>query len=318
MTRGGLAGRRLLVALGLAALLALAVTGLARSAGPGAHQDPVRALAAELRCPACQGESVADSRSPIAASMRQAIADQVAQGRSPEQIRRWFVDRYGPEVLARPPLRGTGLLLWAVPVVALLGAAYAARRSLRPIRTPGAPRRRRPAGRPARRPAGARPGPDEGSTPGRRPRVAWWLSAVGLAVLVAAVAVAADRLTPPAPPPPATDPAAVALRLARDLEGQQRYDAAAQMYREALRERPDDAVRLRLAFAMLRSSDPAGAERTAREVLDHTPDSPDGLLVLGLAQRTTRPGDAPRTLRRFVAVAPDHPAAGEIRRLLTS
>ncbi|NES39047.1 tetratricopeptide repeat protein, partial [Micromonospora sp. PPF5-17] len=105
---------------------------------------------------------------------------------------------------------------------------------------------------------------------------------------------------------------------AQDLEGQQRYDAAAQMYREALRERPDDAVRLRLAFALLRSGDAAGAERTARDALTDSPDSPDGLLVLGLAQRTTRPADAPTTLRRFLAVAPEHPAAAEIRRLLGS
>ncbi|PSK66632.1 hypothetical protein B0E53_01432 [Micromonospora sp. MH33] len=46
------------------------------------------------------------------------------------------------------------------------------------------------------------------------------------------------------------------MRLARDLEGQQRYDAA-QMYREALRERPDEVVRLRLSFALLRTGDAA-------------------------------------------------------------
>ncbi|MGW5672828.1 tetratricopeptide repeat protein [Micromonospora sp. NPDC003776] len=90
------------------------------------------------------------------------------------------------------------------------------------------------------------------------------------------------------------------------------------MYREALRERPDDVVRLRLAFALLRSGDAAGAEQTARDALTDSPDSPDGLLVLGLAERTTRPTDAPTTLRRFLTVAPEHPAAAEIRRLLGS
>ncbi|MCW3844241.1 cytochrome c-type biogenesis protein CcmH [Micromonospora yasonensis] len=291
--------RRLLVTLSLAVLLALAVAGLVRSLGPGSRTDPVQAVAADLRCPACQGESVADSRSPIAASMRQVIADQVAQGRSPAQIRRWFVDRYGEDVLARPDARGPALLLWAVPATALLAGAAAALRTLRPRR----PRRH----------------PDRGPPAGGRPRArhAWWLSAAGLVALVATVAVAAGRLAPPAPSPPA-DPAAVAVRLAQDLEGQQRYAAAAQMYREALQERPDDGVRLRLAFALLRSADATGAERTAREVLSHSPDSPDGLLVLGLAQRTTRPADAPATLRRFLAVSPEHPAAAEIRRLLGS
>lgn len=295
--------RRVLAVPALVVLLALAVVGLVRSTGPAGTGDPVAAVAAGLRCPACQGESVADSRSPIAASMRQVIADQVAQGRSPQEIRRWFVDRYGEDVLAQPPLRGPTLLLWVVPVVALLGAGAAALRTLRPrIRDDGP----RPPNR-RRAPTLARPA-----------RPAWWLTATGLVALVAAVAVAADRLAPSAPRPPAADPAALAVRLAQDLEGQRQYDAAAQLYQEALRERPDDTVRLRLAFALLRSGDATGAEQTVREALRDSPDSADGLLVLGLAQRTTRPADAPATLRRFLAVAPGHPAAGEIRRLLDS
>ncbi|GGM58384.1 hypothetical protein GCM10011608_49200 [Micromonospora sonchi] len=319
--------RRLIVVPGLAALLALAVAGLLRSAGPAARTDPVAATAAELRCPACQGESVVDSPSPIAASMRQVIADHLAQGRSREEIRRWFVARYGDEVLAQPPARGPGLLLWVVPAIALLGAGAAAARTLRPRlagsarrsgartrwpRHPGSARRSGGRTRWPRHPGGARRA--DGATSRWSPGPVCSLTAAGLIALVAAVAVAADGLAPPAPPP--ADPAAVALRLAWDLEGRQQYEAAAQMYREALRERTDDGVQLRLAFALLRSSDAAGAERAAREVLDHAPESPDGLLVLGLAQRATRPADATATLRRFLAVAPSHPAAAEIRRLL--
>ncbi|MBQ1016821.1 cytochrome c-type biogenesis protein CcmH [Micromonospora sp. D93] len=294
--------RRPLLVLALGTLLALALTGLIRSADSADNNsDPAATVAAGLRCPACQGESVADSRSPIAESMRQVITDQVAQGRRPEEIRRWFVDRYGEEVLAQPPVWGPALLLWVVPAVALLGAGYAARRTLQPRRRD---RDRRP--------------PDGGARDRRPPRSAWLFTGAGLVALVASVAVAADQLAPPAPQRVAADPTTVALRLAHDLEGQQRYDAAAQMYREALRERPDEAVQLRLAFALLRSADATGAEGTAREVLRHSPDSPDGLLVLGLAQRTTRPADATKTLRRFLAVAPAHPAAAEIRRILGS
>ncbi|MFI9528551.1 cytochrome c-type biogenesis protein CcmH [Micromonospora rosaria] len=286
------------MALTLVALLAAAAAGLFRSAVPAGRADPVAAVAAGLRCPACQGESLVDSRSPIAVSMRQVIADQTAQGRSPDEIRRWFVARYGEEVLAQPPARGPGLLLWVVPALALLGAGAAAARTMRARR----PARVSPADRPTRR---------------RSRRPVWWLAAAGLVALVVAVAVAADRLAPPTVTP-RTDPTAVALKLAYDLEGQQRYDAAAQMYREALRDRPDDGVRLRLAFALLRAADAAGAEQAAGQVLDHAPESPDGLLVLGLAQRITRPTVASATLRRFLAVAPAHPAAPEIRRLLGS
>ncbi|PWR13946.1 hypothetical protein DKT69_18430, partial [Micromonospora sicca] len=290
--------RPVAAALVLVALLAAAGAGLARSTGDTGREDPVRSVAADLRCPACQGESVADSRSPIAAAMRQAVADQVAQGRSRDEIRRWFVQRYGPEVLADPPTRGVELLLWAVPALTLLAAGYAARRTLWPRRADDLP-----AARPAARPA-----------PGAA-RWAWRWSALGLIAVVVSVAVAARGLERPGSDPPPADPVAVAVGLARDLEAQDRYDAAAQLYREALRDRPDDTIRLRLAFALLRAGDAAGAAQAAQEVLGHTPDSPDGLLVLGLAQRRTRPAEAPRTLRRFLTVAPEHPAAPEITRL---
>ncbi|MEV4389735.1 hypothetical protein AB0J68_29175 [Micromonospora sp. NPDC049580] len=76
------------------------------------------------------------------------------------------------------------------------------------------------------------------------------------------------------------------------------------MYQEALRDRPDDGIRLRLAFALLRAGDGSGAQRTAREVLAREPDS--------------RSSEAEQTLRRFLAVAPAHPAAAEIKRLLAA
>ncbi len=283
-------------------LLALSVAGLARSVAPGPTADPTQAVATGLRCPACQGESVADSSSPIAVSMRQVITDQLAEGRSPEEIRRWFVQRYGEEVLAQPPLRGASLLLWVVPAVVLLGVGTAALRTLRP----------------RRRPVRWRRGAVDAAPTGGRGHRTWWLAAGGLVALVSAVAISAGQLARPLADAPAADPATVAVQLAHDLEGQQRYAAAAEMYREALRERPDDGVRLRLAFALLRAGDAAEAERTAREVLDRVPDSPDGLLVAGLAQRLTRPEEAPATLRRFLSVAPSHPAGPEVSRLLGS
>lgn len=296
--------RRLFGALAVAALLAATAVGLLRSSAPDA--DPVREVARDLRCPACQGESVADSTSPIAAAMRQAVAEQLSQGRSPAQIRRWFADRYGDEVLAGAPAGGMSLLLWAVPAVALLGAGGAAVRTLRP-------RRRRRAGAPRRSPAAAGTAPANRAPAARR---VWWASCAGVVALMVTVAVAAERLDDAGPPAGPADPVAVTLQLARDLEQQQRYDAAAELYRDALRDHPDDGVQLRLGFALLRAGDAAGAERTVRDVLTRSPDSPDGLLVLGLAQRRTRPADAPVTLRRFLTVAPHHPAAAEITRLL--
>ncbi|MEU5948501.1 cytochrome c-type biogenesis protein CcmH [Micromonospora sp. NPDC047465] len=292
--------RRALGGAVLAVLLAAAVLGMVRAGQPAPRQDPVRSVAVGLRCPSCQGESVADSRSPIAAAMRQVVADQLARGRDPDDIRRWFVQRYGEEVLADPPVRGSGLLLWVVPALALLGAGYAAVRTLRPR------------ARGASAPAPTEPGPS-----GAAARLAWRAGSLGLVAVVVAVAAAGARLdgsTEGGEPP---DPAAVAVLLARDLEQQSRFDEAAELYRQALRTRPDDGVRLRLGFALVRAGDTAGAEREARQVLARVPDSPDALLVLGLAQRRSDRARAEVTLRRFLTAAPDHPAAAEIRRLLS-
>jgi cytochrome c-type biogenesis protein CcmH/NrfF len=98
-------------------------------------------VAAGLRCPVCQNLSVADSMSEMARDMRALIIDQLRAGRAPEEIRAYFVSKYGPWILLSPPARGIGLLVWVLPVLgavaALAGTALALRRWAR-HRSPGA------------------------------------------------------------------------------------------------------------------------------------------------------------------------------------
>ena len=125
--------RRLLAAAAATMLLGLAGLGLWQAAQPApmTAEDRAHAIAETLRCPTCQGLSVADSDAPISQSMRAIIAEQLAEGRTDAQIRGYFVQRYGDWILLSPRSSGLGWLVWALPVVGVaggIGVAFGRRR----------------------------------------------------------------------------------------------------------------------------------------------------------------------------------------------
>jgi cytochrome c-type biogenesis protein CcmH len=106
--------------LSLAALLMGAVMpGLGLGATPADRELQVRQIAAQLRCPVCQGLSVADSPSELAHEMRTLVQEQLQQGKTPEQVLDYFVQRYGEWILLAPPKRGFNLIIWVLPFVLL-------------------------------------------------------------------------------------------------------------------------------------------------------------------------------------------------------
>ena len=80
-------------------------------------------VAALLRCPVCQGLSVADSPSTMATNLRGQVRELVAAGYDQEQILAYFERSYGEFVRLQPPLRGVNWLVWLAPVLGLLGGA---------------------------------------------------------------------------------------------------------------------------------------------------------------------------------------------------
>lgn len=93
----------------------------ALSAADSALEAQARRLAAELRCPVCQGLSLQDSPAELAQEMKDLIRERLRAGDTPDQVKAYFVSRYGEWVLLAPPARGFNLAVWMVPVLALLG-----------------------------------------------------------------------------------------------------------------------------------------------------------------------------------------------------
>jgi len=107
----------------------VAVVALVVAAGSESRDDSpearVERISEQLRCPTCQGLSVADSPASTARAIRDDVARRVAAGESDGEIKQAYVDRYGEWILLRPQSSGLGALLWAVPIAVIVGAGAA-------------------------------------------------------------------------------------------------------------------------------------------------------------------------------------------------
>lgn len=77
-------------------------------------------LASQLQCPVCQGQSIAASPAPMARQMKDLIRTQVSEGYTDEEVRQYFMSKYGEWVLLEPKAAGFNLLVYILPVAALL------------------------------------------------------------------------------------------------------------------------------------------------------------------------------------------------------
>ncbi len=88
-------------------------------------------LAAKLRCLVCQNQSIAESNADLAIDLKRQIREQIAAGRSDEEITGFMVERYGDFVLYSPPVKAVTLLLWFGPLSLLVVGLYVLLRNLR-------------------------------------------------------------------------------------------------------------------------------------------------------------------------------------------
>ena len=102
-------------------------------------------IASELRCPVCQGLSIQDSPSPLAQQMKDVIRGQLVEGRSPAEVKQYFISKYGEWVLLEPEASGFNLLVYLLPWIGLVAGAgvifLAVRRWTRAPEQPDQPER---------------------------------------------------------------------------------------------------------------------------------------------------------------------------------
>jgi cytochrome c-type biogenesis protein CcmH len=98
-----------------------------RAAQPQTLDQRAYDVGSQLQCPVCNGESVSDSSSEVAANMRAVILQKLAAGESEQQVIQYFHDHYGDTILERPPMQGFTLMIWLGPIIILLAGLVALR-----------------------------------------------------------------------------------------------------------------------------------------------------------------------------------------------
>jgi cytochrome c-type biogenesis protein CcmH len=106
-------------------LVTLLITGVwagsASAQGPTPTDDEVNRIAKQLYCPVCESTPLDVCPTEACRQWRDLIRTMLAEGKSEEEIKQYFVIQYGARVLSEPPNR---LVSYLVPAVAILLGAF--------------------------------------------------------------------------------------------------------------------------------------------------------------------------------------------------
>ena len=109
----------LLIGLGLGSNSSRAAIEAYQFDSPQMEAD-YKQLIAELRCLVCQNQNLADSDAELAQDLRRETYEMLRQGKSPQQVMTFMVERYGDFVLYRPQFKSSTYLLWLGPFLLLV------------------------------------------------------------------------------------------------------------------------------------------------------------------------------------------------------
>ena len=88
------------------------------------NQDEINKITKNLRCLVCQGQSVYDSDSEFAISLKTLVKQKLNEGLSEYQIYNYLKIKYGEWILYDPELNKNTIILWLLPIlIFLIGGA---------------------------------------------------------------------------------------------------------------------------------------------------------------------------------------------------
>lgn len=93
--------------------------------------DEVNAIAKQLYCPVCENTPLDVCPTEACRQWRELIRQQLAEGKTEEEIKQYFVANYGARVLSEPPRTGFNWLVYVIPPVFILAGAFFLFRSFR-------------------------------------------------------------------------------------------------------------------------------------------------------------------------------------------
>ena len=92
------------------------------------NEDMKNKITKNLRCLICQGQSIYDSDSEFANSLKVLVNKKLNEGLSENQIYDYFQDKYGEWILYDPNLNKNTYILWLLPIlIFLIGGAIIAK-----------------------------------------------------------------------------------------------------------------------------------------------------------------------------------------------
>ena len=93
---------------------------LSVSAHSNENNSELSEIYKNLRCLICQGQSIADSNSDFAATIKLVVQDQISEGKTNDEIYSFLISKYGEWIVYQPTFNKNNFLLWALPYFVLV------------------------------------------------------------------------------------------------------------------------------------------------------------------------------------------------------